>query len=121
MRFENSRDFVATAWRAPGYIESHPMRAVTYGFESAASSQSEAEVERELSSPDDAPSVQRRLAVLSSLNLLRPDHHVILVLRYWEDLSYDEICSVLEVSMPTVKMRLSRARAEFRRHYGDEP
>jgi RNA polymerase sigma-70 factor (ECF subfamily) len=73
------------------------------------------------STPDEAPTVQRKLAVLAALNRLRPDHHVILVLRYWEDLSYDEICSVLSLSMPAVKMRLSRARAEFRTHYGEEP
>ena len=83
--------------------------------------QDDVEIDRTSSTPDDAPTVQRRLAVLASLNRLRPNHHVILVLRYWEDLSYDEICSVLELPMPTVKMRLSRARAEFRRHYGDEP
>ena len=83
--------------------------------------QNDAEIDRNTSTPDDAPVVHRRLAVLASLNRLRPDHHVILVLRYWEDLSYEEICSVLELPMPTIKMRLSRARAEFRRHYGDEP
>ncbi len=81
----------------------------------------DASIEATVSTPDDAPIVQRKLAVLASLNRLRPNHHMILVLRYWEDLSYEEICSVLDLPMPTVKMRLSRARAEFRRHYGDEP
>jgi RNA polymerase sigma-70 factor (ECF subfamily) len=81
----------------------------------------ETEADLAVSTPDAAPAVQRRLAVHSALSRLRPDHNVILVLRYWEDLSYEEICSVLNLSMPTVKMRLSRARAEFRRHYGEEP
>ena len=71
--------------------------------------------------PDSAPAVQRRLAVHTSLNQLRPEQRVILVLRYWEGLSYDEISAVLAISMPCVKMRLSRARTEFRRVYGEEP
>jgi len=82
---------------------------------------SDAEIESSALAPDDAPAVHRKIAVTAALDELRPDHHVILVLRYWEDLSYDEICSVLGLSMPTVKMRLSRARGEFRRRYGDEP
>lgn len=78
-------------------------------------------VDEKVSIPDNATVVQRRLAVQSSLTRLRADHRVILVLRYWEDLSYEEIAAVLDVSLPTVKMRLCRARAEFRRVYGEEP
>jgi RNA polymerase sigma-70 factor (ECF subfamily) len=79
------------------------------------------DIDANVSAPDGASAVQRRVAVNSALGKVRTDHRVILVLRYWEDLSYDEICTVLDLSMPTVKMRLLRARAEFRRHYGDEP
>ncbi len=70
--------------------------------------------------PDSAGAVQLKLAVRSSLVNLKPEHRVILVLRYWEQLNYEEIASVLAVSLPCVKMRLSRARIEFRRLYGDE-
>ena len=45
----------------------------------------------------------------------------ILVLRFWRILSYDEIANVLRISLPAVKMRLLRARQEFRRRYEEEP
>jgi RNA polymerase sigma-70 factor (ECF subfamily) len=68
-------------------------------------------------SPDGAAAVVERLAVRAALARLTPDHRAILVLRLWEELSYTEIAGVLGISLPAVKMRLSRARAEFRRYY----
>jgi RNA polymerase sigma factor (sigma-70 family) len=62
-----------------------------------------------------------RLAVTASLRGLKPDHQAVLVLRFWEELSYEEISGILGVPLPTVKMRLSRAKAEFRKQYGSEP
>ena len=44
---------------------------------------------------------------------------VILILRFWEGLSVEEIAGVLGISLSAVKMRLHRARKEFRRHYED--
>jgi RNA polymerase sigma-70 factor (ECF subfamily) len=69
--------------------------------------------------PDTAGAVVERLAVRTALARLTPDHRAILVLRLWEELSYEEIAAVLGISMPAVKMRLNRARAEFRRYYED--
>ncbi len=42
--------------------------------------------------------------------LLDPEYRTALVLRYWEDLSYEEIAASLEISVPAVKSRLFRAR-----------
>jgi len=70
--------------------------------------------------PDHAPESDRRLAVNASLERLKPEQRLILVLHYWEDLSCDEIREVLEVSISCVKMRLFRARADFRKHYGED-
>jgi RNA polymerase sigma-70 factor (ECF subfamily) len=64
--------------------------------------------------------VVERLAVRAALSQLTPDHRAILVLRLWEDLSYLEIAGVLGISLPAVKMRLNRAREEFRKYYGGE-
>ena len=61
-----------------------------------------------------------RLAVRAALARLSPDHRAILVLRLWQDLSYTEIAAVLGISLPAVKMRLNRARAEFRKYYEDD-
>ena len=41
---------------------------------------------------------------------LDPDYRTPLVLRYWEDLSYEEIAATLEITVPAVKSRLFRAR-----------
>jgi RNA polymerase sigma factor (sigma-70 family) len=69
--------------------------------------------------PDRAASVVERLAVRAAMARLSPDHRTILVLRLWEELSYTEIAAVLGISLPAVKMRLSRARIEFRKYYED--
>ncbi|HEY3265318.1 MAG TPA: sigma-70 family RNA polymerase sigma factor [Armatimonadota bacterium] len=66
---------------------------------------------------DGAPAVAERVAVRCSMEQMRPDHQTILILRFWEDLSYEEIGAVLGISMPAVKMRLNRAKREFRNLY----
>src|SRR5712692_9925169 len=76
--------------------------------------------EGSVSFPDRAASVVERLAVRAAMARLAPDHRAILALRLWEDLSYTEIAAVLGISLPAVKMRLSRARAEFRKYYEDK-
>lgn len=48
--------------------------------------------------------MQRILAVLP------PKYRAVLVLRYWHDLSYEEIAEVLHLTPPLVKARLHRAR-----------
>jgi RNA polymerase sigma-70 factor (ECF subfamily) len=53
---------------------------------------------------------EQRSEVLSALEMLSEDHREILVLRYYDDLSYAEIAEVLNVKLGTVMSRLSRAR-----------
>jgi RNA polymerase sigma-70 factor (ECF subfamily) len=76
--------------------------------------------EVDASTPDGAAAVVERLAVRAALSRLTPDHRTILVLRLWEELSYTEIATVLGISLPAVKMRLNRARAEFRKYYEED-
>ena len=45
---------------------------------------------------------------------LSTDHREILVLRDIEELSYDEVAGILDVSIGTVKSRISRARARLK-------
>jgi len=53
---------------------------------------------------------QRRVEVLRSIAKLTEDHQKILLLRYYDDLSYAEIAQVLQIKLGTVMSRLSRAR-----------
>jgi RNA polymerase sigma factor (sigma-70 family) len=55
-----------------------------------------------------------RLAVLAALRRLAPGQRQVLVLRYYEGLTEQEIAAVLGVSAGTVKSRASRALAALR-------
>jgi RNA polymerase sigma-70 factor (ECF subfamily) len=70
--------------------------------------------------PAPEPRMVERLAVEAALTQVSADHRAVLVLRFWEGLSYEEIASVLQISLSAAKMRLHRARDEFRRCYEDK-
>lgn len=61
-----------------------------------------------LSRHEDVQLVHRALALLSE------DHRSILVLREMEDLAYEDIADVLNISIGTVRSRLNRARAALK-------
>lgn len=68
------------------------------------------------SKPDQVEKVfkgERRDEVLDAIGKMTRDHQEILLLRYYDDLSYAEIASVLEVKLGTVMSRLSRARSRL--------
>lgn len=77
-------------------------------------------LDEQMSSADLTRDVVKNLAVSTALSKLKSDHRTILILRYWEDLAYEEIVEVLRISLPAVKMRLNRAKSEFRRQYGED-
>jgi RNA polymerase sigma-70 factor, ECF subfamily len=56
---------------------------------------------------------QRREETLAAIDQMTEDHREILLLRYYDDLSYAEIAEVLDVKLGTVMSRLSRARARL--------
>ncbi|HIE52420.1 MAG TPA: sigma-70 family RNA polymerase sigma factor [Armatimonadetes bacterium] len=66
----------------------------------------------------------RRERIQAVLRDLPPAHREVLVLKYYQDLSCEEIGAVLGTSMNAVKVRLHRARQAFYRRYqelfGDE-
>ncbi len=47
------------------------------------------------------------------VNQLEPDYRTPLVLRYWNDCSYQEIADVMDISVAAVKSRLFRARKKL--------
>ncbi|MBC8137552.1 MAG: sigma-70 family RNA polymerase sigma factor [Fibrella sp.] len=83
--------------------------------DSACLSTTDEEIE-ELTAPD-AMSDTERVAIRTLIELLKPDFRTVIVLRYWEELSYEEIASVLSLPLPSVKMRLHRAKEAFRELY----
>ena len=53
---------------------------------------------------------EQRQEILAAIDLMTDAHKEILLLRYYDDLSYAEIAEVLDVKLGTVMSRLSRAR-----------
>ena len=75
-----------------------------------------------LDAVDSGPSPQEtaegselRSAVAAGFNQLSEGHRQVLVLREIQGLSYEEIASVLELDIGTVKSRISRARSSLRK------
>jgi RNA polymerase sigma-70 factor (ECF subfamily) len=62
---------------------------------------------------------ERREEVLEAIGQMTRDHKEILLLRYYNDLSYAEIAAVLEVKLGTVMSRLSRARGRLMKVMGE--
>lgn len=58
-----------------------------------------------------------RQLVWQALHTLRAQDRDLVVLRYLEDLTYDEIAQILKVSKRTVERRLPLAQAKFHRAY----
>ena len=54
------------------------------------------------------------LWIRDALSRMDPDHREVLMLREYEQLSYEDIAEVLAVPLNTVRSRLSRARTELR-------
>ena len=50
---------------------------------------------------------------------LEPDYRLPLILRYWEDLSYEDIAVTMQITVAAVKSRLFRARQQVAKLYGE--
>ncbi len=59
---------------------------------------------------DDVMAREMSEGVAAAMSNLSPEHRTILLLRYFDDLSYKEIAEVLQVKLGTVMSRLSRAK-----------
>jgi RNA polymerase sigma-70 factor (ECF subfamily) len=56
---------------------------------------------------------EQQLVVQSLLETLPEEYREAVVLRYWYDMSYDEIAVVMETSVSAIKSRLFRARRQL--------
>jgi RNA polymerase sigma-70 factor (ECF subfamily) len=71
-----------------------------------------------MSDRDDRPEVQvmageREEIVQSLLDELPDDYREAVVLRYWYDLSYEEIAEIMDTTISAIKSRLFRARRQL--------
>jgi RNA polymerase sigma-70 factor, ECF subfamily len=71
-------------------------------------------VEEKYDLVDDLHRARLRDAIRRALFELKPDQRIVLVLREYEELDYEEIASALEIDLGTVKSRLFRAREALR-------
>ena len=62
---------------------------------------------------DELEAAERRGRLEAKLDLLRPTHRAVLVLRDLEGLAYDEIAELTDQPLGSVKGRLHRARHEL--------
>jgi len=59
--------------------------------------------------------------VRALLDRLEPTYRLPLILRYWHDLSYEEIAGVMGITEAAVKSRLHRARLQMAAHLTKRP
>ncbi len=69
--------------------------------------------------PDAAASVETRLMVLAALAMLPPKARAVVVLRYWADLSVDQVAGILGCSPGNVRSQCNRALGKLRVVLGD--
>ncbi|MEZ4317976.1 MAG: RNA polymerase sigma factor [Myxococcota bacterium] len=58
-------------------------------------------------------STEKQEHILAAMDELTDNHRQILMLRYYDDLSYAEIADALEIKLGTVMSRLSRAKGQL--------
>lgn len=64
--------------------------------------------------PDEFGSIHERERMSRAFAALDPDHRVVLTLRYYRDLTVDDIAELIDVRPGTVKSRLHRAQSRMR-------
>lgn len=68
----------------------------------------------------EAPATETRIMALDALATLPPRTRAVVVLRYWEDLSIEQVADVLSCSPGNVKRLTSNAMDKLRTVLGDE-
>jgi len=80
----------------------------------ASTSSGQAGMAEDVAVADGAAASERRMDVQAALKRLSAEHREVLVLREFEQMSYEEIADVLDVPRGTVESRLFRARQELK-------
>ena len=72
----------------------------------------------ELELADFGDDAESRLAIRQAVLQLNPKHRAVLVLRFWEDMSVEQVAEVLDCSPGTVKSQTSRGLVSLRKLLG---
>jgi len=70
--------------------------------------------------PVEPPAPETRMVVLGALALLPPRSRAVVVLRYWADLSVEQVAAVLGCSTGNVKSQSARALSKLRELLADD-
>jgi RNA polymerase sigma-70 factor (ECF subfamily) len=74
----------------------------------------------ERTQPDATGEIDTSLLITEALGLVGTEQRVVLVLRHIADLDYEEIASILDIPVGTVRSRLARGRAQLSEIVGNQ-
>jgi len=106
---------VNEAYNHRRWFSRHQRQEVAFGPDDSGPAHADSFADPGRSPFDEAAGRETRALVEAALEKLNPKFRAAVVLRDIEDLSYDEIAVVLEVSLGTVKSRILRGREALRK------
>ena len=106
---------VNEAYNHRRWFSRHQRQEVAFGGDESTPANADSFADTGRSPFEEAAGRETRALVEAALEMLNPKFRAAVVLRDIEDLSYDEIAAVLEVSLGTVKSRILRGREALRR------
>jgi RNA polymerase sigma-70 factor, ECF subfamily len=74
----------------------------------------------ERAQPDSTDEVDTQMLIAHALSGVAAEYRVVLVLRHVADLDYEEIASILDIPIGTVRSRLARGRAQLTEIVGNQ-
>lgn len=89
-------------------------RTLSLEFFSEGKLEEEKKNKSQTSAADGVLAKEKRQVILDALQKLSPVHRTVIVLREYEDLTYEQIAKTLHISTQAVKSRIFRAREELR-------
>ncbi|HEX6895679.1 MAG TPA: sigma-70 family RNA polymerase sigma factor [Bryobacteraceae bacterium] len=106
---------VNEAYNHRRWFSRHQRQEVAFGPDESAPAHADSFADPSRSPFEEAAGHETRALVEAALEKLNPKFRAAVVLRDIEDLSYEEIAAVLEVSLGTVKSRILRGREALRK------
>ena len=107
--------------RDPGSAHAYAQRTLVNGYLAGRRRKSSTEVASgdlaDRASP--AGTADLRIVLMQALGILTPRARAVVVLRYWEDRSIDQVAALLGCSAGNVTSQSARALAKLRAHLGD--
>ena len=115
---------VFVAWRRirdPGSAHAYAQRTLVNTYLSGRRKKSSTEVVSGTLADQAGPpgTTDLRLVLMQALGILTPRARTVVVLRYWEDRSVEQVAALLGCSAGNVTSQSTRALAKLRAHLGD--